>query len=141
MFPPTLISRSCRFLRALKQKRAQSLEWMKGICHISTGGQLFSPSLPGDKYLRLGHLRDLRAENFSTNVVRYDALPPHPENLSSCATSLQLKIIPYLWKEIFREGSSNYKTLSIVFTRVSFNSLITTSFQNSASFGFFALLK
>ena len=29
-------------------------EWMKGICHIWSRGRHFSPSLPGDRYLKLG---------------------------------------------------------------------------------------
>ena len=29
------------------------VEWMKGICHIWARGRHFSPSMPGDRYLKL----------------------------------------------------------------------------------------
>ena len=29
------------------------VEWMKGICHVRSRGRHFSPSLPGDRYLKL----------------------------------------------------------------------------------------
>ena len=29
------------------------VEWMKGICHLWSRGRHFSPSLPGDRYLKL----------------------------------------------------------------------------------------
>ena len=29
------------------------VEWMKGICHIWSRGRHFSPSMPGDRYLKL----------------------------------------------------------------------------------------
>ena len=29
------------------------VEWMKGICHLWSGGRHFSPSLPGNRYLKL----------------------------------------------------------------------------------------
>ena len=60
-------------------------EWMKGICHIWSRGRHFSPSMPGDRYLKLGSKSDHRAE-ISGNIVRYDALAPRPEvlRLISC---------------------------------------------------------
>ena len=51
---------------------------MKGICHTWSRGRHFSPSLPGDRYLKLGSKSDHRAE-ISGNIVRYDALAPRPE--------------------------------------------------------------
>ena len=57
-------------------------EWMKGICHIRSRGRHFSPSLPGDRYLKLGSKSDLRAE-ISGTIVWYDALAPRPEVLRS----------------------------------------------------------
>ena len=53
---------------------------MKGICHIWSRGRHFSPSLPGDRYLKLGSKSDLRAEILGS-IVRYDALAPRPEVL------------------------------------------------------------
>ena len=35
---------------------------MKGICHIWSRGRHFSPSMPGDRYLKLGSKSDLQAE-------------------------------------------------------------------------------
>ena len=55
---------------------------MKGICHIWSRGRHFSPSMPGDRYLKLGSKSDLRAE-ISGNIVWYDALAPRPEVLRS----------------------------------------------------------
>ena len=48
-------------------------DWMKGICLMWSRGRHFSPSLPGDRYLKLGSKSDHRAE-ISGNVVRYGAL-------------------------------------------------------------------
>ena len=57
-------------------------EWMKGICRIWSRGRHFSPSMPGDRYLKLGSKSDHRAE-ISGNIVWYDALAPRPEVLRS----------------------------------------------------------
>ena len=37
-------------------------QWTKGICHLWSRGRHFSPSLPGDRYLKLCSKSDLRAE-------------------------------------------------------------------------------
>ena len=60
-------------------------EWMKGICPIWSRGRHFSPSLPGDRYLKLASKSDLRAE-ISGSIVGYEALAPRPEvlRLISC---------------------------------------------------------
>ena len=55
---------------------------MKGICHTWSRGRHFSPSLPGDRYLKLGSKSDLRAE-ISGSIVWYDALAQRPEVLRS----------------------------------------------------------
>ena len=55
---------------------------MKGICHIWSRGRHFSPSLPGDRYLKLDSKSDHRAE-ISGNIVWYEALAPRPEVLRS----------------------------------------------------------
>ena len=76
---------------------------MKGICHIWSRGRHFSPSLPGDRYLKLGSKSDLRAE-ISGSIVRYDALAPRPEVLllwhfvRACAATLELRFFPYSWR-------------------------------------------
>ena len=44
------------------------------------GGRHFSPSPPGDRYLKLGSKSDLRTE-VSGSIVWYDALAPRPELL------------------------------------------------------------
>ena len=56
-------------------------EW-KGFVAWSKGRH-FSPSLHGDRYLKLGFQSDLRAE-ISGSIVWYDALAPRPEALLSC---------------------------------------------------------
>ena len=60
-------------------------EWMKGICLEWSRGRHFSPSLPGDRYLKLGSKSDLRAE-ISGTIVWYDALAPRPEVLRSISS-------------------------------------------------------
>ena len=57
-------------------------EWMKGICQIRSRGRHFSPSLPGDRYLKLGSKSDHRFD-ISGNIVWYDALAPRLEILLS----------------------------------------------------------
>ena len=67
---------------------------MKGICHKWSRGRHFSPSMPGNRYLKLGSKSDHRAE-ISGNIVRYDALAPRPEVLRSISclyANLELRI-------------------------------------------------
>ena len=79
-------------------------EWTKGFCHVWSRGRHFSPSLPGDRYLKLGSKSDLRAE-ISGSIVRYDALAPRPEVLllwyfvGACAATLELEFFPYSWRK------------------------------------------
>ena len=85
---------------------------MKGICQVWCRGRHFSPSLPGDRYLKHGSKSDLRAE-ISGSIVRYDALAPRPEVLCSwyficvCADSLKLKSYHILGKIISRSVDIN----------------------------------
>ena len=78
---------------------------MKGICHIWSRGRHFSPSLPGDRYLKLGSKSDVRAE-ISGSIVRYDALAPRPGALllcyffGACAAILKLKFFAYSYIHI-----------------------------------------
>ena len=53
---------------------------MKGICPIWSRGRHFSPSLPSDRYLKLGSKSDLRAE-ISGSIVGFEALASRPEVL------------------------------------------------------------
>ena len=82
----------------------QRAEWTKGICHIWSRGRHFSPSLPGDRYLKVGSKSDLRAK-ISVSIVRYDALAPRPEVLllwyfvGACAATLKLKFLPPSWRK------------------------------------------
>ena len=46
---------------------------MKGICYTWSRGRHFSPSMPGDRYLKLGSKTDLRGE-ISGSIVWYNAL-------------------------------------------------------------------
>ena len=55
-------------------------EWTKGICLKWSRGRHFSPSLPGDRYEKLGSKTGQRAE-ISGSIVRYDSLAPRPEVL------------------------------------------------------------
>ena len=48
--------------------------------HKWSRGRHFSPSLPGDRYLKLGSKSELRAEILGS-IVGYDALAPRPEVL------------------------------------------------------------
>ena len=77
---------------------------MKGICHLRSRGRHFSPSLPGDRYLKFGSKSDLRAE-ISGSIVRYDALAPRPEVLllwyfvGACVANLKLNFLLYSWRK------------------------------------------
>ena len=103
-------------------------EWMKGICLIWSRSRHFSPSMPGDRYLKLGSKSDHRAE-ISGNIVRYDALAPRPEVLRSfsCLYANQVKwyfvncmckwtrseIVAILVEKYQRLVSSKYNRLSL----------------------------
>ena len=49
-------------------------EWIKGIYHMWSRGRRFSPSLPGDRYLKLGSEIKRSPAEISGNIFRYDAL-------------------------------------------------------------------
>ena len=98
-------------------------EWTKGFCHVWSRGRHFSPSLPGDRYLKLISKSDLRAE-ISGSIVRYDALAPRPEVLllwyfvGACAATLELKFLPYSWRKY--PHRVDYNTPLMSFTGASF---------------------
>ena len=54
----------------------------RDLSHMTYRGRHFSPSLSGDRYLKLGSKSDQRTE-ISWNMVQYDALVPRPEGLRS----------------------------------------------------------
>ena len=80
---------------------------------VTYGLRYFSPSLPGDRYLKLSSKRDLRAE-ISRSIVWYDALAPRPAVLllwyfvGACAATLELKF--HIHGENIHIGSNKYKT-------------------------------
>ena len=85
------------------------VEWMKGICHIWSKGRHFSPSMPGDRYLKLSSQKRSPAE-ISGNIVWYDALALRPEVLldwyfvCSCAVMLELNFLTALQEsEVLRK--------------------------------------
>ena len=75
---------------------------MKGISLEWSRGRNLSPSLPGDRYLKLGSKSDLQAQ-ISGSIVRYDALAPRPAVLllsyfvGACAATQEQKFFPYPW--------------------------------------------
>ena len=78
---------------------------MKGICHIWSRGRHFSPSLPGDRYLKLGSKSDLRAE-ISGSIVWYDALAPRPEVLLSFSAFYANNVFFYDFDSLCKMGNS-----------------------------------
>ena len=73
-------------------------DWRKAFCCSWSRGRHLSPSVPGDRYLKLAHKRAHRAE-ITEDIVSYGALAPRPEMLLSwylvwaCAFS----VIPILY--------------------------------------------
>ena len=81
------------------------LSGRKGFATNVLGADIsLPPSLPGDRYLKLGSKGDLRAE-ISGSIVRYEALAPRPEVLllcyfvGTCAAPLELKFLTYSWRK------------------------------------------
>ena len=93
---------------------------MKGICHLRSRGRHFSPSLPGDRYLKLGSKSDLRAE-ISGSIVWYDALAPRPEVLllwyfiGACAATLKLKLFPYSWRKYLHRDDLRQHPADVIY--------------------------
>ena len=92
---------------------------MKGICHLWSRGRHFSPSLPGDRYLKLGSKSDLRAEILGS-IVWYNALARRPEVLRvcclvcACALSIDINCSPYAWKKDTSIQLSKYHTFTVL---------------------------
>ena len=94
---------------------------MKGICLIWSRGRHFSPSMPGDRYLKLGSKSDHRAE-ISGNIVRYDALAPRPEVLRSFSSLYANNVF---WVLLLAQALVSFQTIekwqfSVLFKIVSF---------------------
>ena len=112
---------------------------MKGICHVWSRGRHFSPSLPGDRYLKLASKSDLRAE-ISGSIVRYNALAPRPEVLFSwyficaCAYSLKLKSHHILGKIISRSDDINTFCYILVSTLKHISSLTSSNYLGRLRF-------
>ena len=79
-------------------------EWMKGICHIWSRGRHFSPSMPGDRYLKLSpqkrppgrNLGEHRSVRRSGTASRGTALLVFGLRMRS---SQELNFSPYAWKK------------------------------------------
>ena len=91
------------------------LSGRKGSVTYGLGADIsLPPSLPGDRYLKLGSKSDLRAE-ISGSIVRYDALAPRPEVLllgyfvGACAATLELMFF-HIREENMHIGSTEYNT-------------------------------
>ena len=100
------------------------VEWMKGICHIWSRGRHFSPSMPGDRYLKLSsqkrspgrNLGEHRSVRRSGTASRGTALLVFCMRMRSFSRAQFLTI--FLGKNI-RVGSTKYKTLLMAFIRAS----------------------
>ena len=95
----------CRCIYRNRYQLLIELSGRKGSVTYGLGADIsLPPSLPGDRYLKLGSKSDLRAE-ISGTIVRYDALAPRPEVLllcyfvGACAATLELKFFPYSWRK------------------------------------------
>ncbi|KAK2566398.1 hypothetical protein P5673_009904 [Acropora cervicornis] len=69
-------------------------------------GRHFSPSLPGDRYLKLGSKSDLRAE-ISGSIVRYDALAPRPEWVKPCTSETEPGVVEETIRTKEQPGNEN----------------------------------
>ena len=67
----------------------------RDLSHMVYRGRHFSPSLSGDRYLKLGS-KSYRRTDISWNIVQHNALAPRPEGLRSlcfvCACAVGKKI-------------------------------------------------
>ena len=92
---------------------------MKGICHVWSRGRHFSPSLPGDRYLKLGsqkrspgrNLGERRLVRRSGTVSRGTALLVF---FLRCAVCLELMFLPYACVKISAQGQLNTSHCQLV---------------------------
>ena len=82
------IYRSCFMFKIYLSRSKGSLSWSRG--------RDFSPSLPGDRYLKLGSKSDLWGE-ISGSIVWYNALAPRQEVLRSISFFYSNCGNPVLW--------------------------------------------
>ena len=108
-------------------------EWMKGVCHRWSGGRYFSPSLPGDRYLKLSSQKR-SAGQIAGYIVSYDALEPRPDRVLLfyifCLRMFSynsVNFLSYSWEKISALGQVNvYKSLlmAVQHLDVTFSSLL-----------------
>ena len=108
-------------------------EWMKGVCHRWSRGRYFSPSLPGDRYLKLSSQKR-SAGQIAGYIVWYDALEPRPDRVLLfyifCLRMFSynsVNFLSYSWEKISALGQVNvYKSLlmAVQHLDVTFSSLL-----------------
>ena len=81
------------------------VEWKKGICHIWSRGRRFSPSLPGDRYLKLNSQKRPTGRNLGGNrlVRRSGTTSRGTALLAFCKrmrSSRKLKLLPFFWEKL-----------------------------------------
>ena len=91
--------------------------------------EFFSPSLPDDRYLKLGSKSDQRAE-VSGNIVWYDALAPRPEVLRSFSSFYSNNV---LWV-LFLLRRHNFRQDKFIDSFEKLKRTIWASFQNFVIF-------
>ena len=93
------------------------------ICHLWSRGRHFSPSLPGDRYLKLGSKSQKKKKSrakISGSIVWYNALARRPEQLRvcclvcACALSIDINCSPYAWKKDISIHLSKYHTFTVL---------------------------
>ena len=97
--------------------------WMKGICHIWSRGRHFSPSMPGDRYLKLSSQKRSPGRNLGEHrLVRRSGTASRSTALLVFCLRMRsfpiTEVVISLGKNI-PAGESKYKTLSMAFTRTS----------------------
>ena len=101
------------------------VEWMKRICHLWSRGRHFSPSLPGDRYLKLSsqkrspgrNLGEHRLVRRSGTTSRGTALLVFCLRIRSLPRTEQLTI---LVRKSIQVGSTKCNPFSLSFTCASF---------------------
>ena len=91
------------------------VEWMKGICHIWSRSRHFSPSMPGDRYLKLSSQKRSPGRNLGEHrSVRRSGTASR--GTAALVSSLRMRSFP-------RTGVNVIKVLHLYFTRVAIVSL------------------
>ena len=95
-------------------------EWMKGICHVWSRGRHFSPSLPGNRYLKLGSQKRSPGRNLGEHrLVRRSSTASRGTALS--AFCLRMRSFPTSeGLTIFMETVSAQRSNTASFSHASF---------------------